>query len=115
MRTELVTVDPGATVAEAAEAMSIHRVGAALVVRDDALVGIFTERDIVRALVAEHDAAAHAITSWMTTDPATLPPEATAEEALHHMLSGGFRHIPVTEDGRLVGIVSIRDLSSGLL
>jgi CBS domain-containing protein len=115
MRTELVTVDPSATVAESAEAMSIHQVGAALVVDADTLLGIFTERDIVRALAAEHDAAAHPVTGWMTTDPITLPPDATAPEALRRMLSGGFRHIPVLEEERLVGIVSIRDLSSGLL
>jgi CBS domain-containing protein len=115
MRTELVTVGPSTTVAESAEAMSIHRVGAALVVRDETLLGIFTERDIVRALATEHDAAAHAVSVWMTTDPITLPPEVTAMEALRRMLSAGFRHVPVVEDGRLVGIVSIRDLSSGLL
>jgi len=115
MRTELVTVDADATVAEVAALMSIHHVGAALVARDDRLLGIFTERDIVRALAAEHDAAGHVVGSWMTAEPVTMPPEASATDALRLMLGSGFRHLPVVEDGRLVGIVSIRDLSGGLL
>lgn len=115
MQTTLVTVSPEATVAEAAELMSIHHVGAALIVRDHALAGIFTERDIVRALAAEHDAAGHAVTGWMTTEPVAMPPEATAMEALQTMIDSGFRHIPVVEGGRLIGIVSLRDLSGRLL
>jgi CBS domain-containing protein len=115
MSTELVTVGPDATVAEAAQLMSINRVGSALVVDDGALRGIFTERDIVRALAAEHDAASHTVTDWMTTEPVVLSPDTTAVDALQRMLESGFRHLPVVDDGRLVGIVSIRDLSGRLL
>ena len=114
MSTALVIVDPDATVAEAAHLMSIHHVGAVLVVTDGALEGIFTERDIVQALAAEHDAAAHTVTGWMSRDPITMLPEATVAEARDRMLEEGFRHIPVLENGRLVGIVSLRDLSSRL-
>lgn len=115
MSTTLVTVGLGATVAEAAQLMSIRQVGSALVVEGEELRGIFTERDIVRALAAEHDAASHAVTDWMTADPMSLSPDATATEALQQMLASGFRHLPVVQDGRLVGIVSIRDLSGRLL
>jgi CBS domain-containing protein len=115
MSTELLTVDPSTTVAEAAHLMSIRRVGCALVVEGDDLRGIFTERDIVRALAAEHDAATHAVAEWMTARPVTQSPDATPTEALQRMLEAGFRHLPVVEDGRLVGIVSIRDLSGRLL
>jgi CBS domain-containing protein len=115
MSTDLVTVDPNATVAEAAAVMSINRVGSALVVEGEELRGIFTERDIVRALAAEHDAASHAVTDWMTTEPVALSPGTTAVDALHRMLESGFRHLPVVDGGRLVGIVSIRDLSGRLL
>ena len=115
MSTKLITVGLSATVAEAAELMSIHRVGSALVVEGEELRGIFTERDIVRALAAEHDAASHAVTDWMTTDVVRLPPDASAMEALQQMLESGYRHVPVVRDGRLVGIVSIRDLSGRLL
>ncbi|HLB39156.1 MAG TPA: CBS domain-containing protein [Actinomycetota bacterium] len=114
MSTSLVTVGVDATVAEAAEVMSINHVGAALIADGDTLHGIFTERDIVRALAAEHDAAAHAVTGWMTKDPVTMGPEATVAEALDRMLEAGFRHIPITEGGRLLGIVSLRDLSGRL-
>jgi CBS domain-containing protein len=115
MSTELLTVDPAATVAEAAQLMSIRRVGSALVVEADELLGIFTERDIVRALATEHDAATHVVADWMTATPVTLSPGATPTEALQRMLEDGFRHLPVVEEGRLVGIVSIRDLSGRLL
>jgi CBS domain-containing protein len=115
MSTKLITVGLDATVAEAAQLMSIHRVGAALVVEGEALRGIFTERDIVRALAAEHDAASHSVTDWMTSNPVSLSPDATITEALHQMLDAGFRHLPVVRDGRLIGIVSIRDLSGRLL
>jgi CBS domain-containing protein len=111
MSDDLVTVAPTATVAEAAQVMSLRRVGAALVVVDGELLGIFTERDIVRALAAEHDAATHGVAEWMTKDPFTLDAEASAQETLALMLAKGFRHVPVTDRGRLVGIVSMRDLS----
>ena len=111
MSTTLVTVEPHGSVAEAAELMSIHHVGAVLIVVDGALQGIFTERDIVRALAAEHDAAHHAAADWMSRDPITLHPDAPISEARDRMLEEGFRHIPLLEDGRVVGIVSLRDLS----
>ncbi len=114
MSESLVTVGRNATVAEAAQVMSIGHVGAALVVEGDTLHGIFTERDIVRALAAEHDAAGHAVTAWMTKDPVTMAPDASIAEALDRMLDAGFRHIPITEGGRLLGIVSLRDLSGRL-
>jgi CBS domain-containing protein len=111
MSTLLVTVPAHATVAEAAQVMSIEHVGAALIVEGDTLHGIFTERDIVRALAAEHDAAGHAVAGWMTADPITLGPDAKITEARDRMLEEGFRHIPIVEDERLIGIVSLRDLA----
>jgi CBS domain-containing protein len=111
MSTLLVTVPADATVAEAAQVMSIQHVGAALIVDGDALHGIFTERDIVRALAAEHDAAGHGVAGWMTPDPVTLGPDAKIVDARDRMLEEGFRHIPVVEEGRLIGIVSLRDVS----
>ena len=112
MSSDLVSVVPAATVAEAAQVMSIHHVGAALVVEDTALLGIFTERDIMRALAAEHDAATHQVQMWMTRDPITLQPASPAREALELMRDHGFRHVPIVDAGRLVGIVSIRDLAA---
>jgi CBS domain-containing protein len=111
MSTLLVTVAEDATVSEAAQVMSLQHVGAALIVDGERLRGIFTERDIVRALAAEHDAATHAVAGWMTADPVTLAPDASVADARGRMLEAGFRHIPVVEAERLVGIVSIRDVS----
>jgi CBS domain-containing protein len=111
MTKELISVGSGATVAEAATVMGERKVGSALVVDDDELVGIFTERDIVRALSQDFDAPGHPITHWMTRDPATITPETTVKEALDIMLTRGFRHLPVLDGSTPVGMVSMRDLS----
>jgi CBS domain-containing protein len=111
MTKELVTVVSGATVAEAATVMGERKVGSALVIDAGELVGIFTERDIVRALSQDFDAPGHPITHWMTRDPATITPETTVKEALDMMLTRGFRHLPVVDGTTPVGMVSMRDLS----
>src|SRR5213083_1283770 len=111
MSSAIITVDPGATVAQAATVMAEKRVGSALVMEGDSLAGIFTERDIVRALSQDFDAPGHPIGHWMTKNPTTIGPDDSTERALDMMLQGGFRPLPVLEDDRVVGIVSIRDLS----
>lgn len=114
MSSELVTVPPSATVAEAAAVMSARHVGSALVLDEaGALGGIFTERDILRALGSDFDAAAHTVAEWMSKDPATIDAGAQVTDALNRMLEGGFRHLPVLDAGALVGVVSLRDLSRG--
>jgi CBS domain-containing protein len=113
MSTELVTVSPRASVAEAAAIMSARHVGSAVVLDDDALVGIFTERDILHALGSDFDAAAHTVAEWMSKDPATIDAGASVAEALDRLLEEGFRHLPVMAGGALVGMVSLRDLSRG--
>src|SRR5438046_6870581 len=75
------------------------------------LLGIFTERDTVRALSQAHDAARHEIVSWMTHNPTTVAPDVDAEDALRTMLDSGFRHLPVVENGKVIGMVSMRDLA----
>ena len=112
MTKEPLSVPPSTTVAEAATVMGERRIGSALVMEDDALLGIFTERDIVRALAKDFAAAERPVSEWMTRDPVTVPPDTPAKEALKQMLDGGFRHLPVTEGDSVVGIVSIRDLSA---
>jgi CBS domain-containing protein len=111
MTRELITVEPSATVAEAATVMGEHHVGSALVLEGDDLAGIFTERDIVRALSQDFDAARHSITHYMTRTPTTVAPDASLQHALDLMLSGGFRHLPVVDGGRLMGMLSMRDIS----
>lgn len=114
MSTKLISVDPSATVAEAATVMGERHVGSALVMEAGQLVGIFTERDIVRALSQHFDAPGHQVSHWMTRGPTTVGTATTVEEALDLMLSKGFRHLPVDEAGTVVGIVSIRDLSEAM-
>lgn len=112
MTTDLIAVRPSATVAEAATVMGQRGAGSALVMEGDELIGIFTERDVVRALGQQFDAAGHPVSEWMTPNPDTVPPETPAGDALRTMLQRGFRHLPIAKDGRVVGIVSIRDLSA---
>jgi CBS domain-containing protein len=118
MTAELITVTPSATVMEAAGMMFTRKAGSTLVMDGGELVGIFTERDVLRAL---HDAREHAdegrsspVSRWMTPDPFSAGPDATVGQALDSMLDGGFRHLPVVEGGKVVGIVSMRDLSRSL-
>jgi CBS domain-containing protein len=112
MSSELIAVEPTTTVAEAATVMGGKHVGSALVMEGGQLAGIFTERDIVRALGEHFDAAGHPVSHWMTRRPATISPDAPAEEALERMLSGGFRHLPVVEGEQVVGMLSLRDVAA---
>ena len=107
----VLTAPPSTTIAEAASLMAERRVGSALVVEDEQLLGIFTERDIVKALSQDGLAAHQPIGHWMTRNPQSIAPGASLEEALQRMVEGHFRHLPVMEEGRLVGMLSMRDVS----
>jgi len=107
----VLTAEPGITIAEVASLMAQRRVGSALVLEHDRMIGIFTERDIVKALSQDASAVHQAIVHWMTRSPQTISSDATVEEALRRMVAGGFRHLPVMDDDRLVGMLSMRDLS----
>jgi CBS domain-containing protein len=111
MATRLHTVEPSDSVGEAVAVMAQHRVGSVLIMEGERLLGIFTERDTVRALSQAHDAARHEIVSWMTHDPKTVSPDEDSDAALRVMLDNGFRHLPVMENGKVVGMVSMRDLA----
>jgi len=101
---------PSATVQEACRRMYSRKVGAVLVTNDKgALVGIFTGRDAVRVLAQGRDATSTPLREVMTRKPETMKPQATAIDALRLMRDGGFRHVPVVEDGAVVGIVSRGD------
>jgi CBS domain-containing protein len=112
MTTGLFSIEPTTTVAEAATVMGERRIGSALVMDGDRLLGIFTERDIVRALGEHFDAAGHPVSDWMTAEPRTVEPSTPVDDALRVMLDGNFRHLPVTEGDRVAGIVSMRDLTA---
>jgi CBS domain-containing protein len=95
--------------------MGMERVGAVLVMESEKLEGIFTERDLVRAMSHDIGASSQPVSQWMTRNPVTVGPEALVEQALEIMLAGHFRHLPVMEGERLAGVVSIRDLSRATL
>ncbi|TMD86352.1 MAG: CBS domain-containing protein [Chloroflexi bacterium] len=115
MTAELIMVEPPTSVAAAVTVMGIQGVGAALVMEQGRLEGIFTERDLVRALSHDIGASSQPVTQWMTPNPVTVGPETSVERALEIMLAGNFRHLPVTEGDKVVGVVSIRDLSRATL
>jgi CBS domain-containing protein len=89
--------------------MTARNVGAALVLDEGALVGIFTERDLLRAVGEGHEDRA-VVADWMTRHPETIEASETTDQAAVLMIHGGFRHLPVLDEGSVVGIVSIRDL-----
>ena len=115
MSTQLVTVEASTSVAAAVTVMGMRRVGAVLAFENGRLQGIFTERDLVRALSYDIAAASQPVAQWMTRDPASVGPDVSVEEALEIMLAGHFRHLPVMDGESVVGIVSIRDLSRATL
>lgn len=107
---KLVTTHENTTVAEAARLMKCEKVGAVLVLHRDRLAGIFTERDAIARVLAEGLEPTHTrLARVMTRDPLTISPDRPFIEALLAMHEHGFRHLPVVEDGRVVGMVSMRD------
>ena len=109
MSRNLLTVDPTTPLAEAAARMSDRGVGAALVLSNDHVSGILTERDVLRAVATGPVEGTH-VAAWMTRDPETVDVAESTGQAAAVMIHGGFRHLPVLEGDRPVGIVSIRDL-----
>jgi CBS domain-containing protein len=100
------------TVKRACRSMHERRAGSVLVVDDqDRLSGIFTGRDTVRVLAAGKGAAETPLLQAMTRNPVTITSESRAIDALHKMCDHGFRHLPVVENGRIVGIVSRGDFT----
>jgi CBS domain-containing protein len=109
MNRNLLTVDPHLSLHDAAARMSERGVGAALVISNDHVAGILTERDVLRAVATGGVDGTH-VAAWMTRDPETVDFSESTGQAAAVMIHGGFRHLPVVEGDRPVGIVSIRDL-----
>ena len=109
---KVYSVGPAATVAEAAGVMMKGRVGSAVVVDGPWLLGIFTERDALRAAAAGTDPTGAPVRDWMTKDPMTVDPDTDTDDAAAIMATEGFRHLPVVEGDSVVGVVSLRDVLS---
>ena len=106
----LITASPQTTVRDAAQAMSKAHVGAILVIDNGTLAGIFTERDALQRVLAKGvDPATTPLSAVMTAKPITVSASLPLGHALHLMYDGGFRHVPVVDQGKPVGMVSARD------
>ncbi len=106
-----VTIAPNATIQQAADALAEHKIGALIVSSDgQTLAGILSERDIVRALSRVGGSVLERMVSTlMTEDVTTCTLKTQVSEVMGMMVGKGFRHVPVVEDGKILGIVSIRD------
>lgn len=110
MCTRVLTIGPAHTLRQAAELMSLRRVGSAVVLDPDLGLGILTERDVLDAVGQGLDPARETAGAHTTTDVVFAAPRWTLEEAAAAMIRGGFRHLVVLEDDEPVGVVSVRDI-----
>jgi CBS domain-containing protein len=109
MRTEVIVVAPEDTLGEVAERMSAVNVGAVVVKDYGRLIGILTERDMLKAMAARVHTSEARVRQWMTEDPLTASADMEAVEAAQIMLEHNFRHLPIVDDGgAVVGLVSMR-------
>ena len=106
---DVLTVEPSDTIGEAAEKMTQHGVGAVVVSDFGRMIGIFTERDLMRAVAGRVHSSEARVREWMTADPLTATAEMDVEDAAQVMLEHNFRHLPIVdENGAVIGLVSLR-------
>jgi CBS domain-containing protein len=116
MSTDILTVRSDSTIGEVARALRSRNVGSAIVVNAAYKpVGIITERELVDAVAASRNPDVGLAESWMQGEPRTVTPDATLVEASALMRETNVRHLPVADDNKLVGVVSIRDLLAAAL
>lgn len=106
-----VVVPPDATVAETIEELVRQRIGCALVGTPSQIIGVFSERDALLRVAERYDEiATRPVCEFMTTEPETLEASTPIAYALNRMSVGDFRHLPVEQGGRIVGVISLRDV-----
>jgi CBS domain-containing protein len=111
MTADVVTVAPEDTLGEAAAKMTEKGIGAVVVSDFGRMIGILSERDIMRAVADRIHSSEARVREWMTADPVTATTATSVEEAGRTMLENGFRHLPVVEGERAIGMLSIRDVA----
>jgi CBS domain-containing protein len=111
MTRDVLSVAPEDTLGHSAERMVERGAGSAVVTDYGRLIGILTERDVLRAVAGRVHSSEATVREWMTPDPVTVSQDTTAEEAAQIMLENDFRHLPVVEGERAIGVVSIRDVA----
>lgn len=112
--TEILRTAPDATLAEVAGAMVAHDVGSLLVFDAGGLVGVITERDILRAAVRLPDIGQARVSEYMSPDPWVVPAGWSVRQVATRMINHGIRHAPVIRDGEVIGVVSSFDLLAHL-
>lgn len=112
----VVTVAESATAADAVRVMNKHKIGSVVVVSPRGIDGMFTERDVLTRIVAAgRDPARTPVREVMTTEVVTVPPTATIAEVMDLFATRRCRHLPVVEQGKLAGLISMGDISRWLL
>src|SRR5258708_17146690 len=109
MTASVATASADTAGAAAAKTMVKGRFGSVLITRSDLLIGILTERDVLRAAASGNDLTQSPVSAWMSKDPETVDPDLDSDEAADIMLTQGFRHLPVVAGNDILGIVSLRD------
>jgi CBS domain-containing protein len=105
------TVPPAISVREACHVLNRHDIGAVAVVEDDRLVGILSERDVLRKCIGGNRRTDEtSVAEIMTASPVTIEADASLADAFRIMSEGRFRHLPVTDKGRMIAMLSIRDI-----
>lgn len=112
MTEDVLTVAPEDTLGEVATKMVERGVGSVVVADFGRIIGVLTERDIMRAVAARTHSSDARVREWMTADPITAAADTPVEDAAQTMFDHGFRHLPVVEGEHAVGIVSIRDVAA---
>lgn len=105
-----VTAPPTATLRDAAEQMAANDVGLVIVTRAGAIAGVLSERDIVRAVADGHDVDEERVEDNMAVEIVSVGVDTSIGDAARMMVDGGIRHLPVTSDHRVVGVISMRDV-----
>jgi CBS domain-containing protein len=110
MRADFITVAPEDTLGETAQKLVDAKTGAAVVIDFGRLIGIISERDLLKAMAGRVHTSDARVREWMTADPIIAAPDTPVEEAAQTMLDNNFRHLPVVEGDRVVGVASLRRL-----
>jgi len=110
MSREVLSVAPEDTIGEAAQRMADANVGSSVVLEHGRLIGILTERDLLRAMAQRVHPSEARVREWMTPEPVAASESTTVDEAARLMLEKGFRHLPVVDGDRTLGVVSLRDV-----
>ena len=115
-RNAVFAVHPDQMVIEALELMAVHNIGAVMVMEGDRLTGIFSERDYARkGILQERKAKSTPVREVMTANVITVGPDHSIEDCMERMSKGKFRHLPVVDNGVVIGLISVGDVVTAII